>query len=79
VEIYHAENEDWILEVVDEYDNSTVWDNLFPTDQAALGEAIRTIDEQGIDAVIDPPPGQDKRNPTQPNHARLVRCRTLRP
>jgi uncharacterized protein len=25
---------------------------------------MRTIDEQGIDAVIGPPPGQDKRNPT---------------
>ncbi len=64
VEIYRAENEDWILEVVDEHGNSTVWDDLFPTDQAALDEAMRTIDEQGIDAVIGPPPGQDKRNPT---------------
>ena len=36
VEIYRAENEDWILEVVDEHGNSTVWDDLFPTDQAAL-------------------------------------------
>ncbi|WP_426105944.1 UPF0149 family protein [Massilia sp. TSP1-1-2] len=62
VEIYRAENEDWILEVVDEHGNSTVWDDLFPTDQAALDEAMRTIDEQGIDAVIGPPSGQDKRN-----------------
>jgi hypothetical protein len=44
------------VEVVDEYGNSTVWDNLFPTDQAALDEAMRTIDEQGIDAVIGLPP-----------------------
>ena len=64
MEIYRAENEDWILEVVDEQGNSTVWDDLFPTDQAALDEAMRTIDEQGIDAVIGPPPGKDKRNPT---------------
>lgn len=64
VEIYRAENEDWILEVVDEHGNSTVWDDLFPTDQAALDEAMRTIDEQGIDAVIGPSPGHDKRNPT---------------
>jgi uncharacterized protein len=62
VEIYRAENEGWILEVVDEHGNSTVWDDLFLTDQAALDEAMRTIDEQGIDAVIGPPPGQDKRN-----------------
>lgn len=64
VEIYRAENEDWILEVVDQHGNSTVWDDRFPTDQSALDEAMRTIDEQGIDAVIGPPPGQDKRNPT---------------
>ncbi len=57
MEIYRAENEDWILEVVDEHGNSTVWDDLFPTDQAALDEAMRTIDEQGIDAVIGPPSG----------------------
>lgn len=64
VEIYRAENEGWILEVVDEHGNSTVWEDLFSTDQAALNEAMRTIDEQGIDALIGPPPGQDKRNPT---------------
>jgi uncharacterized protein len=64
VEIYRAENEGWILEVVDEHANSTVWDDLFPADQAALDEAMRTIDAQGIDAVIGAPPGQDKRNRT---------------
>lgn len=63
VQIYRAENEDWILEVVDEHGNSTVWDDLFPTDQAALDGAMRTIDEQGIDAVIGPPPGHDMRGP----------------
>ena len=57
MEIYRAENEDWILEVVDEHGNSTVWNHLFPTDQAALDEAMRTIDEQGINAVIGPPLG----------------------
>lgn len=57
VEIYRAENEDWILEVVDEHGNSTVWNDLFPTDQAALDEAMRTIDEQSINAVTGPPPG----------------------
>jgi hypothetical protein len=25
-----------------------VWDNLFPTDQAALDEALKTIREEGI-------------------------------
>ena len=63
VEIYRAENEDWLLEVVDQHGNSTVWNDRFPTDQSALDEALRTIDEQGIDAVIGPPPGQEERNP----------------
>ena len=64
VEIYRAENEDWILEVVDQHGNSTVWDDPFPTDQSALDEAMRTIDEQGIDAVMGPPPGEYERNPS---------------
>ena len=64
VEIYRAENEDWILEVVDQHGNSTVWNDPFPTDQSALDEVMRTIDEQGIDAVIGPPPGQGERNPS---------------
>lgn len=64
VKIYHGENEDWILEVVDEHGNSTVWDDLYPTDQAALNEAMRTIDEEGIDSVIGPAPGADERSPS---------------
>lgn len=64
MEIYRAENEDWILEVVDQHGNSTVWDDLFPTDQSALDEAMRTIDQDGIGAVIGPPPGQHERAPT---------------
>ena len=64
VEVYRAEKEVWILKAVDEHGNSTVWDGRFPTDQPALYEAMRSIDEQGIDAVIVPTPGQDKRNPT---------------
>lgn len=60
VEIYRAENEEWILEVIDEYGNSTVWNDPFPTDQAALDEATRAIDEDGIDAMIGP----DERNLT---------------
>jgi len=64
VEIYRAENEDWILEVVDQHGNSTVWDELFPTEQSALDEAMRTIDQEGIDAVIGPPPGLHEGAPT---------------
>ena len=50
IDIYRRETEmaDWSLEVVDETGASTVWDDLFPTDQAALDEALKTIREEGI-------------------------------
>lgn len=64
ITIYGGESECWILEVIDEYGNSTVWNDLFPTDQAALDEAIRAVDADGIDTLIGPPPGQDQQAPT---------------
>ena len=48
IDIYRLETTDWSLEVVDETGTSTVWDDLFPTDQAALDEALKTIREEGI-------------------------------
>ncbi|MDP1614829.1 MAG: YecA family protein, partial [Methylococcales bacterium] len=55
VEIYEDGDSGWLLEVVDEYGNSTVWDDPFQSDKAALDEAIRTIDEEGIDSLIGTP------------------------
>jgi len=40
------------LEGVDEYENSTVWDTAFESDQDALDEALRTIKEDGIESLI---------------------------
>ena len=48
VAIYRLETTDWSLEVVDGAGASTVWDYLFPTDQAALDEAMKAIHEEGI-------------------------------
>jgi hypothetical protein len=42
----------WLLEVIDEFNNSTVWDDPFPTDQGAFDEAMKTITEEGISALI---------------------------
>ena len=55
IEIYRGENTDWTLEVVDASNNSTVWDDLFPTDQAALEEALRTVRDEGIETLVGPP------------------------
>lgn len=45
----------WSLEVVDEEDGSTVWDDLFDTDQAAMDEVMRTIEEEGISVFLRSP------------------------
>jgi uncharacterized protein len=52
IEIYEDGKGGWLLEVVDEFGNSTVWDESFPTDGAALAEALKTIDTEGIAAVM---------------------------
>ena len=57
VDIYEDGEGGWLLEVVDEYGNSTVWDAPFATDQEALDEALKTIDDEGIDSLIGSPSG----------------------
>ena len=52
IDIYRLETTDWSLEVVDEAGTSTVWDDLFPTDLAALDEALKTIREEGIKTFL---------------------------
>lgn len=52
VEIYSSGNKDWTLEVVDEENNSTVWDDQFLTDDEAFQEFQRTLEEEGIDSMI---------------------------
>lgn len=52
VEIYEDGEGCWLLEVVDEYGNSSVWDSAFATDQEALDEALKTIAEDGIHSLI---------------------------
>ncbi len=52
VDIYRGDIGGWILEVVDEFGNSTVWDDEFDTDAAALDEAKATIRDEDIDSLI---------------------------
>lgn len=58
VEIYRGPTSQWILEVVDEYRNSTVWDDQFETDQKAWEEFQRTLAEEGIHAIVGEPPAR---------------------
>lgn len=51
IEIYRLEYDPkWALEVVDQHGTSTVWDELFETDQAAFDEVMRTIKDEGAAA-----------------------------
>jgi len=52
LEIYSSGKSDWILEVVDEENNSTVWDNPFSTDDEAYQEFQKTLTEEGIESMI---------------------------
>ena len=45
IEIYDDGEGGWLLEVIDEYGTSTVWDDSFATDQEALADALKAIDE----------------------------------
>ena len=54
IEVYEAEIKGggWILEIVDEGWNSTVWDSQFPSAKEALDAGIKAIDEDGIQSFI---------------------------
>lgn len=69
IEIYEDGKGGWILEVVDEHGNSTVWDDPFQSDRDALDEALRTIEEEGIESMIgftsDSPLSPQETNPMQ--------------
>ncbi len=70
--IYRTPDTPWTLEVVDEHGNSTVWDDEFETDQAALDEVIRTIHEDGIESLIGEPADTSASSGAESNPLRLA-------
>ena len=58
IDIYEDESGKWVLEIVDEYNNSTVWDYTFESDSEALTEAKKTILEEGVSSLIGPESGK---------------------
>lgn len=58
VDIYEDGSGKWILEIVDAFNNSTVWDEPFETDSAALTEAKKTILSEGVNTLIGPESGK---------------------
>lgn len=54
VGIYRLETETgWSLEVINAAGTSIVWDDLFPTEEAALAEFERTVVDEGTVAFLD--------------------------
>ena len=52
IEVSKADEGGWILEIVDEQWNFTVWDDLFQSPKEALDAGIRAIEEEGIVSFI---------------------------
>ena len=52
IDIYQEGEGKWLLEIIDQYNNSTVWDDPFPTDVAALNEAHVALHKEGIGSFI---------------------------
>ena len=50
-------NDGWTLEVVDEDDNSLLWEDTFATEMDAWNEFQRALDEEGIAQLIGQPDG----------------------
>jgi len=54
VRIYRTEEQPgWSLEVVNSAATSTVWDDLFETDELAFSEFRRTVVEEGMGVFVD--------------------------
>lgn len=56
VGIYRAagSQDGWNLEVVDEDDNSLIWEDTFESDQDAWDEFERAVSEEGIEQLVGP-------------------------
>jgi hypothetical protein len=53
--IYRLPGTRWTAEVVDQYGNSTVWNDEFETDVKALECVLHDLREEGIDEFIGKP------------------------
>ncbi|MNL60428.1 hypothetical protein D3C87_1842360 [compost metagenome] len=55
VEISRIEDgNEWALEVIDAQGMSTRWEDLFPTDAAALAEFLSAVEEDGMSVFVMP-------------------------
>jgi hypothetical protein len=55
VAIYSDSDGKWILEMIDAANTSHVWDDHFDTDEEALAEAVRALEEEPMEFMPDDP------------------------
>ncbi|MEJ8675890.1 hypothetical protein [Chromobacterium amazonense] len=55
--IYRLPDTGWTLEIVDEYNNSTIFDGEFESDQEAFDLFLKEVEQEGIESMIGPKPG----------------------
>ncbi|WEX74321.1 hypothetical protein PYH37_001726 [Sinorhizobium numidicum] len=48
-------NSDWILEVLDQEGNTTIWNDPFDTDRDAFEEFLATVQRDGIRSFLEEP------------------------
>ena len=54
IDIYRSKNDSgWILEVIDEENASTIWDEPFDTDREALDAVLIVIEKDGIRSFLE--------------------------
>jgi len=71
-QIYRGSTGGWLLEVVDPFGNSTVWDDLFPTNSAAFAEACQTMDTEGIGSLAGSAPAGSGKGEDAEDTLRLI-------
>lgn len=55
--IYSDGEGKWLMEIEDQHQNSTGWEDSFDTEAEALAEAKSAVAEEGIDTFIGPADG----------------------
>ncbi|GAB2880231.1 hypothetical protein GCM10027180_08110 [Microbulbifer echini] len=54
IDIFEDDEGGWLLEIVDQHNNSTVWEDTFETEKEALEEALDALREEGISTFVGP-------------------------
>ena len=52
IQIYSSDGKAWVLEAIDPGGTSTVWEDTFPSDQAAWQEILDTVEQEGIECLL---------------------------